>query len=123
VHSPYEEHLEAVYRILRYLKSNPGKGLYFKKTNDRDVSIFTDADWAGSVIDRKSTTGYCAYVWGNLVTWRSKKQGVVARSSAEAEFRAMAQGICELLWIQKLLEELKLKVDLPLKLLCAAKQQ
>lgn len=121
MHSPYEEHLEAVYRILRYLKSNPGKGLYFKKTNDRDVSIFTDADWAGSVIDRKSTTGYCAYVWGNLVTWRSKKQGVVARSSAEAEFRAMAQGICELLWIQKLLEELKLKIDLPLKLFCDSK--
>ncbi|XP_073227024.1 uncharacterized protein [Cicer arietinum] len=121
MHSPYEEHLEAVYRILRYLKSNPGKGLCFKKTNDREVSIFTDADWAGSITDRKSTTGYCAYVWGNLVTWRSKKQGVVARSSAEAEFRAMAQGICELLWIRKLLEELKMKVDSPLKLFCDSK--
>lgn len=121
MHSPYEEHLEAVYRILRYLKSNPGKGLCFKKTNDREVSIFTDADWAGSITDRKSTTGYCAYVWGNLVTWRSKKQGVVARSSAEAEFRAMAQGICELLWIRKLLDELKMKVDSPLKLFCDSK--
>ncbi|XP_073226873.1 uncharacterized protein [Cicer arietinum] len=121
MHSPYEEHLEAVYRILRYLKSNPGKGLCFKKTNDREVSIFTDADWAGSITDRKSTTGYCAYVWGNFVTWRSKKQGVVARSSAEAEFRAMAQGICELLWIRKLLDELKMKVDSPLKLFCDRK--
>ncbi|XP_073220339.1 secreted RxLR effector protein 161-like [Cicer arietinum] len=121
MHSPYEEHLEAVYRILRYLKSNPGKGLCFKKTNDREVSIFTDVDWAGSIIERKSTTGYCAYVWGNLVTWRSKKQGVVARSSAEAEFRAMAQGICELLWIRKLLDELKMKVDSPLKLFSDSK--
>ncbi|CAJ2646885.1 unnamed protein product [Trifolium pratense] len=116
MHSPFEEHLEAVYRILRYLKANPGKGLFFKKTNERNVSIFTDADWAGSVTDRRSTSGYCTYVWGNLVTWRSKKQGVVARSSAEAGFRAMAQGICEGLWIHRVLEELKMKIELPLKL-------
>ncbi|CAJ2655096.1 unnamed protein product [Trifolium pratense] len=116
MHSPFEEHLEAVYRILRYLKANPGKGLFFKKTNERNVSIFTDADWAGSVTDRRSTSGYCTYVWGNLVTWRSKKQGVVARSSAEAEFRAMAQGICEGLWIHRVLEELKMKIELSLKL-------
>ena len=115
MNSPSEEHLEAVYRILRYL-GNPGKGLLFKKTSERNVFIFTDADWAGSVTDRRSTSGYCTYVWGNLVTWRSKKQGVVARSSAEAEFRAMAQGICEGLWIHRLLEELKMKIELPLKL-------
>ncbi|XP_050890945.1 uncharacterized mitochondrial protein AtMg00240-like [Lathyrus oleraceus] len=73
MHSPFEEHLEAVYRILRYLKGNPGKRLFFKKTGEKNVSIFTDADWAGSIIDRRSTSGYCTYVWGNLVTWRSKK--------------------------------------------------
>jgi hypothetical protein len=50
MHSPFEEHLEAVYRILRYLKANPGKGLFFRKTNERNVSIFTDADWADSII-------------------------------------------------------------------------
>ncbi|XP_058780011.1 uncharacterized mitochondrial protein AtMg00810-like [Vicia villosa] len=82
MHSPYEEHLEAVYRILRYLKGKHGKGLHFKKTSERNVSIFTDANWAGSVTDRRSTSGYCTYVWDNLVTWRSKKQGVVARNSA-----------------------------------------
>jgi len=58
MHFPFEEHLEAVYRILRYLKGNPGKGLFFK-TSERNVSIFTDADWAGSVKDRRSTSGYC----------------------------------------------------------------
>jgi hypothetical protein len=116
MHSPFEEHLEAVYRILRYLKGNPGKGLFFKKTSEKNVSIFTDADWAGSVTDRRSTSGYCTYVWGNLVTWRSKKQGVVARSSAEAGFRVMSQGICEGLWILRVLEELKIKIELPLKL-------
>ena len=101
---------------MSYLKSNPGKGFFFKKNSERNVAVFTDADWAGSVTDRKSTSGYCTYVWGNLVTWRSKKQGVVARSSAEAEFRAMAQGICEGLWIYRVLEELKMTIELPLKL-------
>jgi len=107
-----------VHRILRYLKATPRKGLFFKKTNDKNVAIFTDADWAGSITDRKSTSGYCTYVWGNLVTWRSKKQGVVARSSVEAEFRAMTQGICEGMWILRALKELKIVVELPLKLYC-----
>ena len=74
MHSPKETHLQAVYRILRYLKNSPGKGLFFQKNASKDVEIFTDADWAGSVEDRRSTTGYCAFVWRNLVTWRSKKQ-------------------------------------------------
>ena len=52
MHSPYEEHLEAVHRILRYLKATPGKGLFFKKTDQRRIEVFTDADWAGSVTDR-----------------------------------------------------------------------
>ncbi|XP_050890660.1 secreted RxLR effector protein 161-like [Lathyrus oleraceus] len=112
----FEEHLEAVYRILRYLKGNPGKGLLFKKTGERNVSIFIDADWAGSVTDKISTSGYCTYVWGNLVAWRSKKQGVVARSSVKAEFRDMSQGIYEGLWILIVLEEPKMKIELPLKL-------
>ena len=100
MHSPKEAHLEASYRILRYLKGSPGKGLFFKKSEKRQIEVFTDADWAGSIEDRRSTTGYCTFVWGNLVTWRSKKQNVVARSSAEAEFRAVAQGICEGLWLK-----------------------
>ncbi|TYK05138.1 putative mitochondrial protein [Cucumis melo var. makuwa] len=97
--APYEKHMEAVNRILRYLKNTPGKGLMFRKTNRKTIEAYTDSDWAGSVIDRKSTSGYCTFVWGNLVTWRSKKQSVVARSSAEAEYRAMSLGICEEIWL------------------------
>ncbi|RVW67994.1 Retrovirus-related Pol polyprotein from transposon RE1 [Vitis vinifera] len=89
------EHMEVVYRILRYLKVTPGKGLFFEKNQRRDIEVFSDADWAGSVQDRRSTSGYYKYVWGNLVTWRSKKQSMVSKSSAEAEFRAMAHDICE----------------------------
>ncbi|KAA0042053.1 Retrovirus-related Pol polyprotein from transposon TNT 1-94 [Cucumis melo var. makuwa] len=91
--APYEKHMEAVNKILRYLKNTPGKGLMFRKTNRKTIEAYTDSDWAGSVIDRKSTSGYCTFVWGNLVTWRSKKQSVVAKSSAEAEYRAMSLGI------------------------------
>ena len=90
-----EEHLEAVYRILRYLKLTPGKGFMFKKRINRGIKVYSDANWAGSILDRRSTSGYCLFVWGNLVTWRNKKQLVVSRSSAEAEFKAMAQGFCE----------------------------
>ncbi|RVW25921.1 Retrovirus-related Pol polyprotein from transposon RE1 [Vitis vinifera] len=70
MHSPTEEHMEAVYRILRYLKMTPGKGLFFRKTENRDTEVYSDADWAGNIIDRRSTSGYCSFVWGNLVTWR-----------------------------------------------------
>ncbi|RVW88140.1 Retrovirus-related Pol polyprotein from transposon RE1 [Vitis vinifera] len=118
MNNPTEEHQEAVYRILRYLKMTPGKGLFFKRVASRDVEIFSNADWAGSLTDRRSTSGYCTYVWGNLVTWRSKKQSVVARSSAEAEVRAMAHGICEGIWLKRLLEELQLAPHGPMKLMC-----
>ena len=74
LNNPLEGHMEAVYRILRYLKKDPGRGLMFKITLNRSLKIYSDANWAGSTIDQKSTSGYCSYVWGNLVTWRSKKQ-------------------------------------------------
>ena len=106
-----EDHLEAVNRILRYLKMTPGHGLLFRKCENREVVIYTDASWAGELTDRRSTTGYCSYVWGNLVTWRSKKQAVVSRSSAESEYRALALGICEGMWLQRLLRELKVEVQ------------
>ncbi|XP_039059421.1 uncharacterized mitochondrial protein AtMg00810-like [Hibiscus syriacus] len=95
MHAPREKHLEAAYKILRYLKGTPGKGLHFKKTVNRSVEVYTDANWAGAVNDRRSTSSYYSYVWGNLVTWRSKKQSVVARSSAEVEYRALSHGICK----------------------------
>ncbi|XP_038885878.1 uncharacterized mitochondrial protein AtMg00810-like [Benincasa hispida] len=95
IQAPYEEHMTAVEHILRYLKGTLGKGLMFRKSGKRTIVAYTNSDWAGSVVDRKATSGYCTFVWGNLVTWRSKKQGVVAKCSAEAEYRVMSLGICE----------------------------
>ena len=78
------------------------------------MTVYTDANYAGSIVDRRSTTGYCMFLGGNLVTWRSKKQNVVPRSSAEAEFIAMAQGVCELLWMKTILDDLKIKYEAPM---------
>ena len=77
----------------------------FSKNAHLDIEGYTDADWAGNILDRKSTSGYFTFMGGNLVTWRSKKQKVVALSSAEAEFRDMVKGLCELLWLRNLLTE------------------
>lgn len=107
MHAPTIRHQNAVDQILRYLKGTPGKGMLYKKTENRKIEGFTDANWS----DSKSTTGYCTKFWGNVVTWRSKKKSVVSRSSTEAEYRAIAQGICELIWLDRLLIELKIDVN------------
>ncbi|KAA0047030.1 putative mitochondrial protein [Cucumis melo var. makuwa] len=93
-------------------------GLVFRKIDKKTIEAYTDSDWTGFVVDRKSTSGYCTFVWGNLVTCRSKKQNVVSRSSAEAEYRAMSLGICEEIWLQKVLSDLHQKCETPLKLFC-----
>ncbi|BBN68279.1 hypothetical protein Prudu_361S000400 [Prunus dulcis] len=99
MYSPSEDHMSAVMRILRYLKVTYGKGLMFYKYGHTDVEEYIDVDWVGSVTDRHSMSGYFTFVSGSLVTWRSKKQKVVSRSSAEAEYRGMAQGIFERSWV------------------------
>ena len=118
MHDPREPHLQAAYRVLHYLKGNPGKGILFKKNNTLALEAYIDSDYTGSLVDRRSTTGYCTFLGGNLVTWRSKKQNVVVRSSAESEFRAIAQRLCELLWLKIILDDLKIKWDGPMKLYC-----
>lgn len=95
MHSPGQEHFEATYRILKCLKGTCGKGLLFKRHGQVHVEVFTDVDWAGSIIGWKSTSGYCACIGGILVIWRSKKYNVVARSDVEAELRSVAHEICE----------------------------
>ncbi|KAM1277262.1 hypothetical protein ACFX13_030387 [Malus domestica] len=114
--------MDAVTRILRYLKMAHGRGLVFSKNGHLNVEGYIDADWARFITDRRSTYGYFTFVGGNLVTWRSKKQKVVARSSAEAEaeaeFRGRSHGVCELLWLKKLLRDLGFKPKDTMKLHC-----
>jgi len=75
------------------LKGTLGKGILFKRNERLTLEAYTDADYAGSLVDRKSITEYCTLLSGNLVTWRTKKQNVVARASVESEFRSIALGL------------------------------
>lgn len=114
MHAPPMAQMEAAYRILGYLKGCLGKGVFYAFHGHLRVEAYTDADWDGLINDRRSTSSYCTFMGGNLVTWRSKKQVVVARSSAEVEFRSMAHGVCALLWLKMLLAELGFPAKTPI---------
>ena len=95
-----------------------GRGILYSNHGHNRLECFTDADWAGSKENKRSTTGYCVFIGGNLVSWKSKKQTVVSRSSAESEYRAMTQFVCEIMWLHQLLMEVGIKTPVPAKLWC-----
>ncbi|CAL2232368.1 unnamed protein product [Prunus armeniaca] len=118
MHSPSEDYIAAVMCILSYLKSAPRRDLLFKKNGHLDLKGYTDADYAGNITNRRSTLGYFTFVGGNLVTWHSKKQNVVPRSFAKSEYRGIAQGVCEILWLRWLLAEIGFRLDGATKFYC-----
>jgi hypothetical protein len=97
---PRSTHFSTVLRILRYLKGTLFHGLYFSFQSHLQLHAYTDVDWGGDPIDRCFTIGYCFLLGTSLKSWRNKKQIVVARSSTEAEYRALADTISKLLWLR-----------------------
>ena len=106
LNNPRESHQGAADRILAYLKGSIGQGLLFKKGSEPSIVIDTDSDYAGSLDNSRSTSGYCSFIGGNLVTWRRKKQKEVSLSSSEAELRALKKGVSEGMWIKDILQDL-----------------
>ena len=105
---PTEEHWLTVKHVLRYLKGTSDKELCFRKNHKEGLGlrIYTDADWAADVTDRRSTTGYCVSLSENtsLISWKTRKQPTVALSTCEAEYMSLASALQECLYLEQLLK-------------------
>ncbi|XP_019263121.1 PREDICTED: uncharacterized protein LOC109240895 isoform X2 [Nicotiana attenuata] len=121
MHSPKQSHLDAAKRVVKYVKNAPGQGLLLPSPGDGTLKAYCDADWGACLQTRRSVTGYCVFFGNALISWKSKKQDTVARSSAEAEFRSMASTAAEIVWLIGLLGELDVKLQLPVALFCDSK--
>ncbi|KAM2315364.1 hypothetical protein ACFX1S_028273 [Malus domestica] len=113
MHNPKSTHLQAVKRIYRYIKGTVEQGLLFHSSPDFSIQGFSDADWAGSIDDRRSTSGACIFLGPNLLTWTAKKQSTVSRSSSKAEYRALATTAAEIRWFCYLFRELGIPLRTP----------
>jgi hypothetical protein len=111
MHAPRTSHLNLVKRIIRYVKGSLDFGTHIVPSTSSSLIAYSDADWAGCPDTRRSTTGYCVFLGDNLISWSSKRQLTVSRSSAEAEYRAVAHVVAESCWIRQLLQELHQPVD------------
>lgn len=118
MHSPSENHWKAVKRVLRYLKQTAHYVLRISHHHDHNMYVYSDADWAGDPNDRTSTSGYLLYFGQSPISWTSKKQKTVARSSTEAEYRAVASAVAETNWVMNLLHELKVPLCRPPNIYC-----
>ena len=118
MHSSRSSHFQAANRVLRYLKGTTGLGITYKSTSKIDLTLYTDSDFAGSKVDYRSITRYCTILGGNLVTWRSKMQSVISKSSTEAKFCAMSKGMNEVMWIRNMLNDLRILYIQPIIIHC-----
>ncbi|XP_031092189.1 uncharacterized protein LOC115996890 [Ipomoea triloba] len=118
MHSPTDNHWALLKRVLRYVKGSLEYGLRIVASPSTEIQAYSDSDWAGCPIDRKSTSGYAVFLGSNLVSWVSRKQRTVARSSTEAEYKGLADVSAEVTWIVSLLVELGLHSGKPATLWC-----
>ncbi|GKD76897.1 ribonuclease H-like domain-containing protein [Tanacetum coccineum] len=106
MHDPRETHLNVVKCVLRYLRGTTDLGLHLFRSTTSQLIAYSDADWAGCPATRRSTSRYCVFLGDNLLTWSSKRQDTLSRSSAEAEYCGVANDVAKTSWIRNLLREL-----------------
>ncbi|PWA35905.1 ribonuclease H-like domain-containing protein [Artemisia annua] len=106
MHDPRAPHLSALKRILRYVRGTLDHGLQLFASSTTSLVAYSDADWAGCPTTRRSTSGYRVFLGNNLLSWSSKRQPTISRSSAEAEYRGVANAVAETCWLRNLLREL-----------------
>ncbi|XP_031264675.1 uncharacterized protein LOC116123021 [Pistacia vera] len=116
--SPKQSHLEAASRVIKYVKKEPALGLLMSAKSTKELVAFCDSDWASCAVSRKLVSGYCIKMGDSLLSWKSKKQNTIARSSAEAEYRSMAGTVAELIWLIGLLKELDVEAKISALLYC-----
>ncbi|XP_055803450.1 uncharacterized mitochondrial protein AtMg00810-like [Solanum dulcamara] len=98
--SPKKSHLEDAMRVVKYLKGPPGLDLFFPSNSTLELSVYYDSDWTACASTRRSVTGYVVKLRGALLSWKSKKQQTVSRSSVDVEYRSMTVAVAELTWVQ-----------------------
>lgn len=118
VTDPRRNHSEAANRVLRYLKGTPGQGILLPREGPPILTAYCDSDWLGCPFTRRSRTGYLLLLGGGPISWKTKKQSVVSRSSAEAEYRSMASTVSEILWVRWLLKDMQVHITEPTSLFC-----
>jgi len=118
MHQPTTTHWTAAKRLIRYLKYTIFHGLQLRKTGTTTLRTYSDADWAGNIDDRTSTSAYISFLGSNPISWSSKKQRAVARSTTEAEYRALATAASKTVWLSTLLTELGFSAPQCPQLLC-----
>lgn len=106
MHDPREPHLAALKRILCYVHGTLHLSLLLRPSAQTELLVYSDADWAGCPDTHRSTSGFAVFLGDSLISWSSKRQNTVSRSSAEAEYRAVANAVAEVTWLRQLLQEL-----------------
>ncbi|XP_052477156.1 secreted RxLR effector protein 161-like [Gossypium raimondii] len=107
LHKPLDQHLKAVKRILRYLQGTTDYGIGFTVASRMSLVGYSDANWGIDLDDRRSTTRFCVFLGGNLVSWGSKKQQVIFRSMTEAKYWGLTYATAKTVWLESVLAELK----------------